>query len=287
VCNFTSKAIIQVTGIVLMHVRELVELGALVAAQGSVSIRPSDDLLERHVEDYWLASRCRLDRWGIAIKNFSTLTQTTTPEEVWDDVRPTIEEILVSELLTRTWSAVACASDQLRGTGQLEPIVRSVMGGHLEARNRALSLLVFGRGLDVEQAVSLNRLRKRTERWTDMLLGHLLPAFDVAEFAFDASRSSDFASDLEHENKHTPPAQTWNLILASLRAAFQHGLSDCSPNADLNERIAAGVLACFRSELFDSSPLAKSLWLARMTQTADDAQDLIDNLVELEKSTDQ
>ncbi len=270
-----------------MHVRDLVELGALVTAHGAVFIRHADDLMERYVEDYWLASRCRLDRWGHAIKDFSRLTKATSPEDLWDDVRPTIEEILASELLTRTWAAVACASDGQRDSGQLEPIVRSVMVGHLEARNRALSLLVFGRGLGVEQSVVLNRLRRRTERWTDMLLGYLLPEFDVSEFAFSASRARDFASDLKHESEHTSDGQVWKLVLASLRAAFQHGLSDASPNADLNERIAASVLACFRSELFDSSGLVKSLWLVRLNQAADDTQGLIDELVELETAQDR
>jgi hypothetical protein len=269
-----------------MHIRDLVELGALVTAHGSVFMRQPDDLLERHVQQYWLASRCRLDRWALDIKTFSELTQHTTADLIWDEVRPTIEEILVSELLTRTWTAVACANDHLRGSGQLEPVVRSVMAGHLEARNRVLSLLLCGRGLEVEQAVDLNRLRRRAERWTDMLLAHLLPRFDIEDFAFNASRSRDFASDLANEQEHTAPEQMWELILASLRAAFQHGLADDNPNADLNERIAASVLACFHTDLFDSTPLAQGMWLMRMNRTAEDAQDLIDNLVRQECSPD-
>jgi hypothetical protein len=265
-----------------MHVRGLVELGALVAARGPLFMRPTDDLVERHVQHYWSASRCRFDRWGLEIKECAKLTQRSSSDQAWDDVRPTLEEILVSELLTRTFTAVACAHDRSQGCGQLEPILRSVMTNHLEARNRALSLLVFARGLDVEQAVELNRLRRRAERWTDMLLAHLLPHFDIDEFAYSPSRSREFAADLANERVHSPGVRTWEVILASLRAAFQLGIADCSPNTDLNEHIAASVLACFHSDLFDSSPLAQPMWLMRMERTADDAQELVDNLLEQE-----
>ncbi len=54
-----------------MHVRELVELGALVAAHGMAFIQRSSLLTKRHLEQYWLASRCRQDRWARAMKSFS------------------------------------------------------------------------------------------------------------------------------------------------------------------------------------------------------------------------
>ena len=53
-----------------MHVRELVELGALVAAHGMRFIQHSNLLTQRHLEQYWVASRCRQDRWTRAMKSY-------------------------------------------------------------------------------------------------------------------------------------------------------------------------------------------------------------------------
>ena len=70
------------------------------------------------------------------------------------------------------------------------------MIGHLEARNRAMNIMVYGRGFSIEDGVMLNRLRRRMERWTDMLLGRIMLQHDISDLAFDAQRARDFATDL-------------------------------------------------------------------------------------------
>jgi hypothetical protein len=246
-----------------------------------VFIRGTDPLTQRHVEQYWVASRSRHDRWQQAMKSYSRCSASDALQQ-WRDIRSTIEEILASELLTRTWAAVACAYDRAHGTDALVPLVKSVLIGHLEARNRALHIMLRGHGFVVEEGVVLNRLRRQTERWTDMLLGYLGPDADISEFAFDIERARDFAVDVRQEHADPSATQAWRLAFASLRAAFQSGLSDVSPNADLNQRIAGSILACFRRELFDAHGLFKSHWLLRLSQVADDTQVLLDDLLCLE-----
>ena len=264
-----------------MHVRELVELGALVAAHGRVFIQSTSPLTERHVEQYWIASRCRHDRWQRALKSYCRGSRPDAQAQ-WRKIRSLIEEILASELLTRTWAAVACLYDRTHRTDALGPIVKSVLISHLEARNRALHIMLHGQGFIVEEGVVLNRLRRQTERWTDMLLGYLGADQDVSDFAFDSERVRDFASDFRHEQASAPGGQAWQLALASLRTTFQSGLSGESPNADLNQRIACSILACFGSELFDSHGIFKSHWLLRLSQVADDTQVLVDDLLRME-----
>ena len=60
-------------------------------------------------------------------------------------------------------------------------------------------------------------------------------------------------------------------------------LSPESPNAELNARIAASILACFPAELFDSTGLLRSLWLMRLTNVAEDTQGMIDELFKSER----
>ena len=264
-----------------MHVRELVELGALVAAHGTVFIQRSSLLTKRHVEQYWVASRCRHDRWARAMKAFIQCSPAQACPD-WPELRGVIQEVLASELLTRTWGAVACCYDRLHHCGFLEPVVVSVLKGHLEARHRALQLIVRGHGFSVEEGVVLNRLRRHTERWTDMLLGYLANDQDIAEFAFSAKRVQDFAADVRDEGRYAPGDQPWQLAIASLCATFDRGLSDTSPNGDLNQRIASSILACFHSELFEAGGILKSHWVLRLNQIADDTQELVEDLLHME-----
>lgn len=264
-----------------MHVRELVELGALVAAHGTDFIQRSSPLTQRHLEQYWVASRCRQDRWARAMKSYRDRAPAHACAD-WPDVRCVIQEVLASELLTRTWGAVACCYDRLHHDGFLEPIVLSVLAGHRESRHRALQLIVCGHGFAMEEGVVLNRLRRQTERWTDMLLGYLAGDHQVAEFAFSADRARDFAADLHDERHAAPGDQPWQLAVMSLRATFERGLSGDSPNGDLNRRIAASVLACFHSELFDSGGMLQSQWTLRLNQIADDTESLVADLLHME-----
>lgn len=270
-----------------MHARDLVELAAVVCAHGPVLVREARQVPPSSVEQYWVASKCRLDRWGRSLKQFA---QESAAEGIqgraarWPAVRGVLEEVLTGEALSRVWTAVMCAYDRRRGTDVAEPIVRSVMIGHLEARHRVLTLLVQGPGIDSEEAVKLNRLRRRTERWTDMLIGYLAGLDDVSEFAIDPDRAKDFADDLRYQGQLEGGRHAWPLVLASLRAAFGLGLAPVSPNADLNSAIATAILACFPSELFDATGLFRSLWLARLSSYTADAEGMIESLLSCDRA---
>jgi hypothetical protein len=265
-----------------MHVRELVELGALVATHGIDFLPRSNLLTQRRMEQYWLASRCRQERWACALKAF----RQPAPSQAgpgWQTVRPVIQEVLASELLTRTWAAVACSHDRRHRSCVLEPVVLSVLSDHLEARDRALQLVVCGQGLSLEDGIVLNRLRRLTVRWTDMLLGYLAGGYDVAQFTFSAARARDFAADLRDEQREGAGDQPWRLSMASLRMAFENGLTDASPNPDLNERIAGSILACFHSEMFEARGMLASHWTLRLGQLAEDTAGLVDELLHMDQ----
>jgi hypothetical protein len=267
-----------------MHARELVELAAIVAAEGPVLVREAKHVAASSVEQYWVASKCRLDRWARALRQITQATSDRGPEQQrrWPADCALLEEILTGEVLVRVWTAVMCAYDRRRGTDVAEPVVRSVLIGHLEARHRVLTLLAQGPGIDTEPAVRLNLLRRRVERWTDVLIGYLTGLDDVREFAIDPERASDFADDLRYQAQMPGGRHAWPLVLASLRAAFRQGPPSSSPNGDLNAQIASAILSCFPPELFDSTGLFRSLWLSRLTSATCDAQGMIEDLLALD-----
>jgi len=263
-----------------MHARELVELAALASAHGPVLVRSVERISASGVEQYWTASKCRLDRWTRSLKSFATEAANPTARRIqWPFVRAVVEEVLTGEMLTRVWAAVLCAVDRRHSSDHGEPIARSVLIGHLEARHRALMFLVQGPGIDPDAAVQLNHLRRRAERWTDVLIGYLLGLAEVSEFAVEPKRAQEFSADLRYQHQGSAGKWAWPLLHASVLAAFHRCLSPFSPNADLNARIAAGILACFPSELFDSTGLLRSLWLQRLTNITNDAQGMIDQLL--------
>lgn len=264
-----------------MESHQLVEIAAIVAGQAPVMLRSPARVSEASLEQYWVAAKCRLDRWGRMLKQYSDRMHQPAPPRslLWNAAQPLMEEILASETLTRVWTALGCAIDEQRHTRDVGPIVRSIYLGHLEARHRVLNMMLHGQGFGVEAAVSLNRLRHRIERWTDMLLGYIQTAADATEFAYDAQRIREFAEDIEHEQLCPGGQVAWQVVLTSLRAAFRRSLM-CDPvNNDLHERIAASILSCFDPEIFDSTGTLKSLWLVRLSNVAQDTQGMIDTLL--------
>ncbi len=268
-----------------MHARELVELAAVVSAYGPGLIHSRSQLSPTALEQYWTASKCRLDRWQRGIKWFSdrhtagSSAGRITPR---GNFRGVLEEILTGEILTRVWTAVLCAFDRYHNDDQAEPIARSVLVGHLEARRRVLTLLTSGTGFSPQEAFEIDCLRRKSERWTDLLLGPLCTVTDVSQWAIDPSRAKDFAATFQQRRSGAAGDGRWAVLIASLRSAFGQSLSLVAPNADLNQQLAASILACFPPELLDSNSLFSSVWLLRLANAADDAQLLVEQLLTLE-----
>lgn len=251
----------------MLHARDLVELSVLVAQHGPLLVYGPPRVPETAIDAYWVASKCRLDRWARALKDPPTVLAG------W------VEEILAGEMLTRVWTAAMCAYDRFHGTDRMEPVARSVWLGQLEARHRTLSTLVHGHDLPAEETRRLNSLRLRIEGWSDVLVGRLAGLVDVAEFAVDPARARDFARDLAAKRRNKAGRVVWPLCLAALRSAFRHAFTRPSPNADLNARIGASILSFFQPEVFDGTGLFTPLWMWRLMQTATDAQGWLEDLL--------
>ena len=259
-----------------MHARDLVELAALVSLHGPLLIHSPFPLPRSPLQQYWSASKCRLDRWGKTLKQLadgSGQSSAASRDTHADYLRSVVEEVLTGEVLSRVWAAVLSARDQRHG-GEEDGfiIARSILLGHQESRHRALTLLFHGPGVDSQQAVELNRLRRQAERWTDLLIGHLATREDVSELAAEPQRAREFARDLRNR------VGAWPLVWAALRGSFAAECSLPSPNPDLNAEIAGSIVACFSPELFDSTGLLRTGWMARLWTTPHETQGLIDEL---------
>lgn len=264
-----------------MNAREILELAALASCHGPVLFAPCRPVPADSLHRYWAASKCRMDRWHRAIKTAGRGPTRTASKH--GSLYAVVEEILASEVLTRVWTAVLAGHDRIIGRQEAEIIALSVFSAHQEARCRTLKLLVEGPGIDAYESLQLNRLRRRAERWSDVLVGHLASFADVSEFAVHRERALQFGEDLKATG--TGSSQTaWRLTMASLRAAFRYGLTGHSPNSDSNDQIAASILACFPPEAFLSTGLFPDAWTLRLMGTAVDAQVQIEELFAAEQA---
>ncbi len=269
-----------------MQTSELIELAVQLATTGPAVVHKVRLFSTNSLQQYWMSSKCRLDNWSRALKSYQGYLdknfQHGPPpdnDQQWCEIRIVIEEIITSEILTRVWTAVVQTVASDRNTSEFEPAIHNVLLGHLEARNRALNFIVNPAAVTSSEAVGLNRLRRRSERWTDLLLGCLLETRNISNLAFETRRAEQFADDL-HRNRGTRSDQlSWSLMLASLREAFSSVPTGNCPNAELNSQIAQSILACFPPDAFDSTGSVHSLWQARLDNITSDVQALLDQIL--------
>ena len=265
-----------------MQTAELVDLAAFVAANGQALIAGSRTVPTTALADYWTASKCRHDRWNRWLREHFRTAPSTKQIGVKVEstaIHAVCEEILISEMLTRVWSSIITSLDSATGASEAQPVAASVMAGQLDASNRVLEFIALERKNSNGADSDLNRLRRLTQRWTDLLLGGLLGVCEISPFVHDATRAQEFADDFGRSREAAIRQQAWALLTMSLRTAFHSCLCDETPNADLNARIAGSIVACFPSDLFDSTGVFHSLWMLRLSATTADTQLLVDELL--------
>lgn len=264
----------------------LIELAALVASSGERIIR-GGQVSEAAVQQYWVTSKQRFDAWTKSLLEYAlaehhaSLAVSNTAERLIarQTARDTVHEILVSEVLTRVWSAIACASDLRRQAREVDPIIRSVFHGHQEFRHQALNLMLQGRSFNPQESVALNRLRQRSEKWSDLLLGYVGVGEGavVLDFAFDAERVREFSLEIRELPARPMSGLAWQLVVSSLRLAFRESIA--WPNETLNQQVASAILANFPPDLFDSTGQLGSLWIDRLQCSTSDTMGMIEDLL--------
>jgi hypothetical protein len=257
-----------------MHSAELVDLAALVSIHAPALLRLTKSLPDAELERYWTASKCRQDRWQLALLALKESRQPLIGATggLHRFALAMFEEIFTGEILSRVWCGILAAFDARRGGDHAEPVGRSVLVGHLEVRCRTLGLLTTSREIPLGGLIELNRLRRLCERWTDLLLAEMAHYGDVSSLAHEAARMREFAVDVPRDAGSGYSRMRHALLQSSLRGAFHRHAALPAPNSDLNRQIAAGVLGCFQPEQFDGAGVLRSAWAARLMAAADDAE---------------
>ncbi|MEM9942819.1 MAG: hypothetical protein AAF939_14745, partial [Planctomycetota bacterium] len=239
-----------------MKACQLAEIGCWIATHSESFIQGSEDQPRLIVTSYWKSSKLRVQRWFTALKMFEQDFERNDPNhDPWPALEILIEEILISELLTRVWTAAVIQHDSYHGSDELSGPANSVYISHMEARNRAFRIMIRGRANSEKTFDRLNKLRHRIERWTDLFLGQLPMVEVAADYGFDKNRVTDFHQ--ENLDSGVSVHQFRQKVFASSFNSEMLADSKIAANPDLNREIASGILACFPQDRFDSHGLPK------------------------------
>ncbi len=260
-----------------MHCVTLADLAATLAQHGPSLLAVRSELTAQTIMRYWTASRSRHELWHRAMGRFREAKNRgdfMTLHHWWTEHAPVLEDVFVSELLSRVVAAIATeAVRRTESPGEcdenLSAIAHGVFVAQLEASNRVSEILLDGGGARTRDIVSLNRLRYGVDRWSDWL---------VARISLHPSRCFDYAIDVERcktfneEVRETATGEhrdmtTW-LMNAAMRDMLVRRTSDAAGLPNANYEVASAALGLFRPELFDDYGVPKSLWLHRLQREA-------------------
>jgi hypothetical protein len=249
------------------------DAAALLSAHGPHLIEMRAPVPEDVQHRYWSLSQARVRHWRTILKQWR---DSEPSSESWRTLQRTLHAVFTGEVLSRLMATLMDASDLKRGVRNAGPIGRSVFVAHLEIRQSALQLLVDGPQISGEQLARLDTLRRRAERWADVLIGHLVVRYGVTDYCFDLSRARDFGSEqLRTVTNATAHQQLWDLYRLSLRSAFEPYSLAMPRDEEFREALVSTICGWLPPDLFTESGLIKSPWVARFLRTvhATDAQD--------------
>jgi hypothetical protein len=252
-----------------LDLRHIAELAGLASANSAQLIETRAPLPAEPLNNYWHHSRKRvqiwmqhLDRWYAVFGSQSACKKDAARQQA----TAALAEIFVAEMLTRVWTGVLSAADVTRSTKFATPVARNVQAWHDSARNAALALMLNGPSLSTENLYTVDRVRRRAERWTDVLVGHLIVRYGFDDLAFDSRRAREFGALLAAGSGRASHDAAWQLTLAGLRLSFHSAGAALPATSAHNQGVAESVLATFPASAFSQHGTLEStrrLWAAR------------------------
>ncbi len=251
-----------------MHCVLIADLAALVSQHGPAILYRRDTIPPEAMTQYWASSRSRFDLWHQTLSRYRTAQRSGDSLSLrswWRDHIVVLEEVIVTEMLTRVIAALAAGMDDRDEADEISPVTHAVYLGHIEARNRVQQMMLCGRGNSVQDAVRLNRLRQGVERWTDALIGRMsVQTPETLRYAQNSERSAAHAEEMRSYG-YGPARDTASWLMnAAMRDMLCRRTSASVALPEANRNVAQSVLLMLRPDLFDSVGTLKSLWLHRL-----------------------
>lgn len=265
-----------------MHCVLVADIAALVSQHGPAVLYRGDTIPPEAVTQYWANSRTRFELWHQMISRYRHAEQSGDAllmRSWWREHIVVLEEVLVSEMLTRVLAALAAGLDRAGDCEEISPVTHAVYLTHVEARNRVQQMMLFGRGNSVQDAVRLNRLRQGVERWTDALIGRMMVQHPAhIQYAINSDRAGEYAREMRSYG-HGPARDTASWLMnAAMNDMLRRRTSAEAALPEANRGVTQSVMMMLRPDLFDSVGKLKSLWLHRLQIDTDRTDRVLDEL---------
>ena len=235
----TGLAELALTGSLLSQA----DSGGNLAAQGAA------------IRRFWSANRRLQHQWLDEIGRFSE----DISENALRFERLSLE-VLLTELLSRVWATSWTIADRIHGERDVERILINVLHGMARVHREILLLMVRNWDGPATKLISrLDRFRRRSERWTDMLIAGPASIHGVWDFAVDPDRARDFG--LDRQTGGTAAVNPASLLVsAGLRvmfaASWPPGCCEGPPFPDLLD----AIVSTMPPEAFDAGGALRPAW---------------------------
>ncbi len=236
--------------------RDLAECAGLLAQQAAHVVESPEEISSSTLYDLAALSRRRLKCWWAILQ---CAAESDGSAEQRQRLLPVAEEVLISEIPVRVAASILVARDARRGQTNAGPFARHLLLDHLQAKHSVLSTVLDG-AQPLGALLRLNRLRRRTEHWTDLLLASRALGDAAAEFAIDRARLERFRKESGGDASLT--AQ--RLLIVSLRQAMPAGDIEDPLRARLHECLSRLLLSLVPATAFGNDGLLRSPVMRRI-----------------------
>ncbi len=232
-----------------MNPRDIAESAAVIARHADLIIDCDRPLSTELIEEYWVACRRRLKNWK----------SREQPDANFCELSQLAEEIMVSEMPARVWTAVYYVHCLNHRNQDGLRMVRQTLRWHVEVRQSTLQSLIdtYNR-TELSGLLRLDRVRRRVERWTDFLIGTITRHGVALNLAFDSDRCRNNAESMQD----SPTAEAvWPLTIAGLTRSFSTTPAFSEESARSHSDVLKAQLGAFPSGAFrnDGRPLSGPL----------------------------
>lgn len=129
------------------------------------------------------------------------------------------EEVLVSELLTRTMAAELLVLGERTCSPEPTKIAFKTMSDHHRCRQQLFEL-IERQPNGVSTFLRCQRLGRKIERWTDLLISPMTGAESATHASYNEERCLDFGDQWSREKSYSESCGSFQIQLASLTVAI-------------------------------------------------------------------
>jgi hypothetical protein len=152
--------------------------------------------------------------------------------------------ILIGEMLVRVWGTAIVGADHHQNRDDLLRVAHNAVNSLTRVRNALMSRFLAVPETQSVRVAELDRLRRRCDRWTDVLIGCAAAQSGCYAFAFDENRTRDFSEDSQIQDAAAGPNVFEHFVSAGLCLNFIRHL----PTASIDEpelfNLVDSILSC-------------------------------------------